>query len=148
MSVSYDVFTEAFLDKVEDFAFAIGGQDNVDMVDRYMKRAISSFRKICKYDLSTTGDDDLREFNVYIPPDDLEEIIDIISEGMLVHWMKPFVHKQENLENVLNTRDFSSYSPSELVFRINEAYKQAQTNYVNRMRGYSYDHGDLTDLHM
>ena len=113
-----------------------------------MKRAIASFRKICKYDLSTTGDDIIREFDVDIPDEDLDEIADIVSEGMLVQWMKPYTYKQESLESVLNTKDFTTYSPAELLMRIGNAYASARKDFTNMMREYSYNHGDLTDLHL
>jgi hypothetical protein len=113
-----------------------------------MKRAIAAFRNICKYDFSTTGDDLIREFSVEVAAEDVDELLDIISEGMLVQWMKPYVYKQDNLEVYLNTRDFTAYSPSELLFRIKDTYKDVQRNFVNMMREYSYNHGDLTDLHL
>lgn len=149
MSVMYDKFTEAFLSKVSEYEFVnLRDFERNSLIDGYMKRAIASFKKICKYDLSTTGDDIIREFDVDIADGDLDELTDIISEGMLVQWMKPYTYKQENLENVLNTKDFTTYSPSELIMRIGNAYATAQKNYTNMMREYSYNHGDLTDLHL
>jgi len=148
MGVSYDVFAGVFLAKVEEFNFPFKDYERNGMIDGYMKRAISAFKKVCKYDLSTTGDDVIREFDVEIAAEDLDELTDIISEGMLVQWMKPYVYKQENLENVLNTRDFTSYSPAELLLRVSGAHKQARKDFTNMMREYSYNHGDLTDLHL
>lgn len=148
MSVSYDVFSGAFLSKVTEYDFPIGSYERNEIVDGYMRRAISEFKKICKHNFSTTGDDILREFDVEISTEDLEEIANIISEGMLVQWMKPYVFRQENLENVLNTRDFSSYSPAELLLRIRDTYAMVQRNFTNMMREYSYNHGDLSDLHL
>lgn len=148
MSVPYDVFTNAFLLKISEYEFAnLDDMARVEIVDGYMKRACAQFNKICKYDLSTT-DDILREFAVAIPDNEIDEIADIVSEGMLVQWMKPFVYHQDNLMNVLNTKDFSTYSPAELLFRVSGAYKAAQRDFTNMMREYSYNHGDLTDLHL
>ena len=144
MSVPYDVFTDAFLSKITEYDFV----NMRGLIDGYMKRAIASFRKICKYDLSTTGDDIIREFDVDIPDEDLDEIADIVSEGMLVQWMKPYTYKQESLESVLNTKDFTTYSPAELLMRIGNAYAAARKDFTNMMREYSYNHGDLTDLHL
>lgn len=147
MSVSYDVFTGAFLAKVTEYDFPIGSFERNEMVDGYMKRAIAEFKKICKYDLTSTADDIVREFHVEIAKEDMDELANIISEGMLAQWMKPYVYKQENLENVLNTRDFTSYSPAELLLRIKDTYSMVQRGFTNMMREYSYNHGDLTDLH-
>lgn len=149
MSVPYDKFTGAFLSKISEYEFVnLRDFERNGIVDSYMKRAIAAFRRICKYDLSTTGDDIIREFNVEIDDGDLDEIVDIVSEGMLVQWMKPYTYKQDNLENVLNTKDFTTYSPSELLMRISNAYAAAQKDFTNMMREYSYNHGDLTDLHL
>jgi len=148
MSVSYDVFTGAFLAKVTEYDFPIGSFERNEMVDGYMKRAIAEFKKICKYDLTSTADDIVREFHVEIATEDMDELANIISEGMLAQWMKPYVYRQENLENVLNTRDFTSYSPAELLLRIKDTYSMVQRGFTNMMREYSYNHGDLTDLHL
>lgn len=149
MSVPYDVFVGAFLSKITDYDFGKMWQPERDeLVDGYMKRAIASFRSICKYDLFTTADDVIRAFDVNIPYEDLDEIADIVSEGMLVQWMKPYVYKQDGLESFLNTKDYSGYSPAELLKSIGNACKDAQHNFTNMKREYSYVHGDLTDLHL
>lgn len=149
MSVPYDKFTEAFLSKVSEYDFIdMSVFDRNNLIDGYMKRAISAFRHICKYDLSKTADDNAREFLVDIPQDDLDEITDIVSEGMLAQWMKPYTYRQENLELVLNTKDYSTYSPAELLNRISSVYEKVQRDFVNMMREYSYNHGDLTDLYL
>ena len=149
MSVPYDLFTGAFLSKVSEFDFIqLDDIDRTAIVDGYMKRALSAFRKNCKYDLFTTGDDTAREFAVDIPAMDIDELADIVSEGMLVQWLKPFVYKQELLENALNTKDFTTYSPAELLMRVGNAYSKVQKDYTQKIREYSFNHGDLSDLHL
>lgn len=148
MSVSYDTFTSAFLSKVEEYKFLRLPEENrIQIVDGYMKRACAQFKKICKYDI-VNGDDDIRMFACDIPENDIDEISDIISEGMLVQWMKPYMYRQENYENMLNTTDYSTYSPAELLYRITSAYKMCKKDFSNMMKEYSYNHGDLTDLHL
>lgn len=149
MSIPYDTFTGAFLSKISEFEFAELDSDvRTEIVDGYMKRALSAFRKNCKYDLFTTGVDTIREFETDIPDDDLDELVDIISEGMLIQWLKPYVYQQELLENILNTKDFTQYSPAELLMRVGNAYSKAQKDYTQMIREYSYNHGDLSDLHI
>lgn len=149
MGVPYDTFTLPFLSKVSEYGFlSLDDENRTAIVDGYMKRAIVAFRKNCKYDLFTTGDDENRLFTVEIPEDDLTELAEIISEGMVVQWLKPYLYKQEILENVLNTRDFTTYSPAELLLRVGNAYAKAQKDYTNMIREYSYNHGDLTELHI
>ena len=149
MSVSYDIFAGEFLAKISEYDFlSLGETDRTLIVDGFMKRAISAFRKNCKYDLFTTANDTERVFDVDIADEDLTELADIISEGMVVQWLKPYVYKQEILENVLNTRDFTTYSPAELLLRVGNAYAKAQKDYRDMIKEYSYNHGDLTDLHL
>lgn len=149
MSLSYDAFAAAFLAKIKEYDFLNMDEDiRTDLVDGYMKRAIAEFRKNCKYDLFTTADDEDRSYSVDVSDDDIDELVNIISEGMLVQWMKPFVYHQENLEMQLSTRDFTIYSPAELLARIGSAYATARKNYTNMIREYSYNHGDLTTLHL
>lgn len=149
MKLSYDVFTAAFLAKISEYELL--GMDIPDMqevIDGYLKAAVTMFRKNCKYDLFTTASSEAREFDVEIAEDDLDEIVDIVSEGMVMQWMKPFLYRQENLENLLNTRDFEMYSPANLLLRVGEAYKQVKKDYTQMIREYSYNHGDLTVLHI
>lgn len=149
MGVPYDIFTEAFLAKVSEYSFlSLAEEDRLSIVDGFMKRALTAFRKNCKYDLFTTGNDVDRTFSVDIPDADLDELSDIVSEGMVVQWLKPYVNKQEILENVLNTKDFTTYSPAELLLRVGNAYSKAQKDYINMIREYSYNHGDLSELHL
>lgn len=149
MSLSYDVFTAAFLAKVTEYDFIRLSEDNRQaIIDGYLKRALTAFKKNCLYDLFTTADDDKREFNVDISDGDLDEIVEIVSEGMLIQWMKPLVYRQENLENLLNTKDFTVYSPAELLLRIGNAYTKVQKDYLQLIREYSYNHGALTELHI
>ena len=146
MSLSYDVFTRAFLAKVTEFDFLkLEESASTAIIDGYMKAACAGFGKVCRYSL-TSGDDTTREYQIDIDPGDLDELADIVSEGMVVHWMKPYVYKAENLENVLNTKDFTAYSPSELLLRVVGAYNMAKRDFNNMIKEYSYRHGDLSDL--
>ena len=149
MSIPYDSLLGAFLSKISEYDFiSLPEEDRNAIVDGYMKRAVKKKKKNCKYDLSSNADDESREFAVDIPETDADELIDIISEGMVVQWLKPYVYKQELLENTLNTRDFTTYSPAELLHRVGEAYKKAQRDYTQAIREYSYNNGKLSDLHL
>ena len=149
MSVSYDVFIGSFLEKVTERDLLSLEQSQRDsVVIGYMKRAISGFRKICQYDFSTTVVYETRVFIVDGPDDDLTEIADIVSVGMFVQWLKPYVYKQELLENAINTQDFTTYSPAELLLRVGNAYADAKKDYTQMIREYSFNTGDLTDLHL
>ena len=99
MGVPYDVFVNSFLSKVTEFDYLqIDREYAVDIIDGFMKRALLAFRKNCLYDFFTTGDDETRTFNIDVPQDDLDEIVNIVSDGMIAQWMKPYLYHQEMLE--------------------------------------------------
>lgn len=149
MGVPYDVFTGAFLSKVMEYDFVNMDQFHRDtLVDSYMKRSMANFNEVCKYDFANNQDDIIREFLIDVPSSDLDEISDIVSEGMIVQWLKPFVYHQANLENVLSTRDFTTYSPANLLSQMVSAHNTAKKNFTNMKREYSYRHGDLSDLYI
>lgn len=150
MIVPYDTFTAAFLSKITEYdILLIDNENRTTIIDGYMKKAISTFQHICECDFITTADDTDRQYDTDLTSDDdLTEIVDIISEGMVVYWMKPYVYKQELLEMVLNTRDFTTYSPAEMIHRMGEAYGKAQADFTQMMREYSFNHCDLSTLHI
>lgn len=149
MSISYDAFTGAFLSKISEFEFINLSDDNKQsIVDGFFNRAITAFKKNCKYDLSSAKNDEDRIIDLDFSDEDVEELVDIISEGMVVQWLKPYVYQQELLQNLLNTNDFTTYSPAELLLRVGNAYTKAQKDYTQMIREYSYNHNDLGELHL
>ena len=149
MILSFDVFVSAFLSKISEYELlAMLEDDRNDVVDGYLRGALVAFKKNCKYDLTAAADSETRKFNTDIADNDVDEIVEIISYGMVCQWLRPFVYQQENLQNVISTRDFSVYSPAELLMRVGNAYKQAQKEYTQMIREYSYNHGSLTELHL
>ena len=146
MATPYDIFEGAFLSKITEYDFLqIDPYDRNGSIDSYMKRSAAQFNKVCKYDL-LTSDDAVRELAVDIPDADLVEIVDIVATGMVVQWLQPYMFKSENLENILNTADYSMYSPAELLLRVREVYQMAQRDFKKMIKDYSYDHGDLSNL--
>lgn len=150
MSISYDYFTGAFLSKISEYEFIKLRQENrTAIIDDYMKRSFAAFKHNCNYDFFTTSDDETRTFDVDVENlVELDEIADIVSEGMVVQWLKPYAYKQDLLESILNTRDFTTYSPAELLKQVGSAYAKAQKDFTQMIREYSYNHGNLTELHL
>lgn len=157
MVISYDEFTMAFLDKIKEYDFLdMPEEDREAIIDGYMHRAFTDFKKNRHYDFSSTRNDELREFDFSEAEDDvkerlaedLDELIHIVSDGMVMQWLKPFKNNQELLENALNTRDFTTYSPAELLKQVRGAYEATRKEYIQSIREYSYNHMDLGELHL
>ena len=149
MSISYDMFSGAFLAKITEYDFInIAEENRTAIIDGYLKRALVAFKKNCRYDLLSNMNDNTREIGIEVKDEDVDELVDIISEGMVVQWLKPYVNHQENLENALSTRDFSVFSPAELLNRIVGTYKEASKIYTQMIREYSYNHGNIKEFHL
>ena len=150
MSVPYDYFTGVFLQKISEYEFIKLQEENrTAIIDGYMKRAFAAFKHNCNHDFFSTANDATRTYDVVVENEtELDEIVDIVSEGMVVQWLKPYAYKQDLLESLWNTRDFSTYSPAELLKQVGSAYAKAQKDFVQMIREYSYNYGNLTELHM
>lgn len=149
MGVPYDLFTDAFLAKITEYdILELVDNERTSVVDGYMFAAIAQFKKNCRHNLLSKRNDSTREFDIDIAEDDIDELVGIISEGMIVQWLKPYVNKQELLENLLNTRDFTTYSPGELLYRVGGTYDRAKHDYTQMIREYSYNHANLRELHL
>ena len=154
MDVAYDVFTEAFLQKITEFdLLELEQPQRGHLTDSYLTRALSELAPLCRECFSISLDAENRKAVFGGKANDWDslaetEVVNIVSEGMIAHWLKPYVNRQESLENIVNTRDFTTYSPAELLHRVGARYKAALRDFKQMALEYSYAHGDLTRLHL
>lgn len=141
----YKAFIDTFLDKISDYKLLNYEDYLVDeLAVGYMKRVCTKFDKICQADLSQQDDNEYSFLSDEID----DEIIDIVTDGMVVEWLRQYVNNSDNLENILNTKDFTMYSSKNLLAEIKSLYQDEQKAFTNSMREYSYNHGDLSNLHL
>lgn len=82
------------------------------------------------------------------PKDDyisLDEVADIISEGMVIRWMNGYLYAGEGMTigNFVNTRDFQVYSPSAFLSSLHDIYNASRARYRQLVNDFSYNHADL-----
>lgn len=147
MVVSYERIISDFLTKITEYRFLnLPKSSRDEIVISYMKKAVQDFSTVCRENIVAFNDaEETVEMENEI---DEIEFCNIVSDGMVYYWFYPAMHNQALLENTLNSVDFSSYSPAELLKQVRAAYADCTRKYTNRLRQYSYDHGDLTDLHL
>lgn len=79
--------------------------------------------------------------------DDLsDEVIDILSEWMIVYWLKPYVNNADHLRNELITKDFSVFSPADLLDRIGVHYDRAYRQAKSLTNEYSFTVSPIGEL--
>jgi hypothetical protein len=142
MATPYSDIYNQFLEQITDTDLLALTQSNREsLLFGLLKRACNRFLRICKYDLSDKNDT-LKTFNFDLP----DEESSIIVHGMIAEWYKPKYNFNENLKNVLNTKDYNQYSPANLLKETRESYKNANREFESMMNKYSYVHGSIEDL--
>ena len=127
-----------FLDKVTAYSLTMfEDTEKNEIVYGYMRSACAKF-KCCVIDLSDRNNDS-QEFNNELD----DEILDILSETMVVSWLQPKLNNEENLVNSLSTKDYSLYSPANLISKITEVFKLAKKNSSSMIGNYSFSHSSL-----
>lgn len=143
MGTAYEDIFMTFKDRITDPDLITFSENlQTETLISIMNNALSRCQRICnEVDLSDR-DDELLRFNVTVPYD----IIDIIAEWMTVFWLKPYLNNQENLRNSLSTKDFSFFSPANLLEKIGNTYKAAYNQARSLTNEYSYVHADFSGL--
>ncbi|WP_099467744.1 hypothetical protein [Konateibacter massiliensis] len=137
-TTNYSEVYSWFLDKVTAYSLTMfNDTEKEDIVYGYMRSACAKF-KCCKVDL-TDRDDELRVFNNTLN----DEILDIISETMVVAWLQPKLNNEDNLVNSLSTKDYSLYSPANLLAKLTDVFTLAKKNSSIMVSNYSFSHGKL-----
>ena len=79
----------------------------------------------------------------------LDEIIDILTDGMVCVWLRKIKNEPQNLQNYLDTKDFQlAASPANVLKEVRTTYEVEYNIFVGKMLEYSYNHRDISSLHM
>lgn len=141
MATPFKTITDGFLGIVTEYKFfKILDEDRDEWLFDLMNRACAKFRKSCKKDLSDR-DNELGQFNIDLDDDEIA----IIHELMIVEWLQPQLFSCENLENRLNTKDYSEYSPANLLKEIRSTHEYAVSESKNMIKNYTFSLHDLGD---
>lgn len=138
MNTTYSDVYSWFLDKVSAYSLTMFTDiEKEEIVYGYLRSTCAKFQ-CCAIDLSDRNED-LQEFNNELD----DEILDILSEGMIVAWLKPKLYNEEKLSNSLSTKDYSLASPANLLAKITEVYKLADKSFKTLKGNYTFYHGKL-----
>lgn len=142
VEMEYSKIFELFKDKITDYdllQFTEELQSNI--LCNLLRKSCAKFRRICKTDLSNR-DDEAMTFGCELA----EEEIDILTEWMVYEWLTPYLNNSENLRNKLSTKDFSMFSPANLLSTIQNVHKESRKRAKSIMNEYSYVNSDMENL--
>ena len=142
MSTEYSVIYDAAVSRFSDYDFIpLDEAHREDILLRHLRSACADFNRLCKYDL-LDRDDDLGVFN-----EDLDgTVIEILALGVAYHWCSSKVLNSELFRNVLNTKDYSFFSPGSLLNNLRLLRDALREEFHSRMIAYSYDNGNIAGL--
>jgi hypothetical protein len=142
MATPYSTVTDRFLNKITDYDLVrLTEEELEEVLLEYMFSACAQFNTSL-IDLSDR-DGTMEQFNETLTDD----IIDILSEGMIVEWLKPKAYNSENTANYLNDRDRSlAASPANMFKELKEALKESRAEFKRLIIEYSYNHSIASDL--
>ena len=137
---AYTTLYNSFLDKVNDYDLADMTEAMAQTSMRgWLNQAAVRFLESCKKDLTQTEEGGFSE--------DLDLMeIDILTEGMVEAWLKPLRNNLDLLRNALSTKDFTTFSPANLLDKVNDTYAMAHANFLSRIKEYSFIRNDVGDL--
>lgn len=144
MGTTYKEVFDSFKDNITDpdlLQFAQEMQD--DILLAIMKKAIAKCQRVVKQTTDLSQRDEANfTFTEVIP----EEVLDILTEWMTVVWLRPYVNNIENLRNGLSTKDFSLFSPANLLDKIGDRYDKSRKYAKSITNEYSYVIADMKGL--
>lgn len=103
--------------------------------------AIDDFADICVQDL-TNLDDELEQFNIELSRKEQS----ILALSMIVHWLEPYVYNSDALKNVMSTKDFSLFSPANLLEKMTDLLQRSNRRLSAEMNLYSFKVNNVSAL--
>ncbi len=125
--MDYDVLKRAF-------------QDHYSLMERYLMSAVSEFSPHCVFDLSDRNDKE-KVFNADLD----DECMEIIALGISYYWLSSRTLSSELMANRMNAKEYSFFSPANLLGQIRELRDAVQGEFRRAMVLYTYHHGDISN---
>ncbi len=144
MPTPYSDVYNVFLNRITDYDLPAFTEENRETIlHGFMINACSKFKRVCKkvskVDLSDR-DETNKQFNSVLS----DEQIDIITTGMIMEWVKPKYYLDENMRNMLNTKDYNmAASPVNVLGGVRNTYDQVKREFESAINKYSFVNGDM-----
>ena len=150
MATTYSYIYEEFLDNITDPDLLLLVETDLEETKRaYLESAVRKCARyvLPKFDLSkrTIVTIDEEEYDAF--EDDLDDkTIDLLTSWMTVAWLRPYLHNADLLRLHMNTKDFSTTSPANLVEKIGARYDEERHRARSSSNEYTYIINDVSSL--
>lgn len=125
--------------RVTDYSFLkMKFQMHYDIMHKFLMSAVSDFSPYCLIDLNDR-DETLAQFNQDLD----DECQEILACGIVSYWMSSKTLNSELLYNRLSTKEYSYFSPANLLREVVELKKTAKQEFDSAIIKYTYRHGNI-----
>lgn len=163
MATTYSYIYEEFLDKITDPDLLLLAEDDQEATKRaYLEYAVKkcAMHVLPNFDLSKRtvveivddtipvdeGEESIVE-ELEAFEDDLDDsVIVMLTEYMVEAWLKPYLNNADLLRLHMNTKDFNTTSPANMVEKIGARYDEARHRARSLRNEYTYVINSVTDL--
>lgn len=111
------------------------------VLEKYLLSSIVDFQHSCRVDLNDY-DLEKEQFNIELD----NEIVEILSLGIAFHWLNAQAMNRQLLRNVIHNKDYTSYSPANLLKEIRTLRDEIEKEYRGRINTYSFRYGSFDTL--
>lgn len=140
MNTHYSEVDNLFLSKItDDFLLSMHPEDIQNLLDAYRFSAGIKFKKCKKIG---NRNEDLRIFNEKLTDEELE----ILSNLMVLEWIKPRVNSIELLEPTMSTKDYQTFSNANHLNSLQALLKSTRNDVDRMIVSYTYSTNDLSTL--
>jgi len=164
MATTYSYIYEEFLDKITDPDLLLLAEDDQEATKRaYLEYAVRKCAMYVapKFDLSkrtivevTDEDPSLDDESQMVVTQKLEafeddldnHVVVMLTEYMVEAWLKPYLNNADLLRLHMNTKDFNTTSPANLVEKIGVRYDEARRRARSLRNEYTFIINSVTDL--
>lgn len=142
MGTKFEEIYERYRSRVRNYDFLDYDSVTRDLVQHdLLMLSMSDFEEVCKQDLNDR-EDQLLMFNI----DLTNREKDILALGMVLHFIEPYVYNTDSLQNALNTKDFSLYSPANLLEKMTDLMTTTEHRLKREINLYSFRNGNISSL--
>ena len=139
MATTYDAIYERAIFRFMDYDFLkLSNDQRASMLERHLRSAIVDFQSSCQTDL-TQRDETLKTFKEALTDEEQE----ILSLGVAYYWVSFKALNSDLLRNNMSTRDYSYFSPANLLGEVRALRDTLKKEYEDRIIAYSYLHGGI-----
>ena len=138
-----------FAEIYERAIFKMSAYDFLDMekkrresvLEKFLTSAQADFQGSCSVDLADR-DTELEQYN----QDLNEEEKEILALGIVFYWLSSKTIRSDLLKNVICNKDYTSFSPANLLKEVHSLRTEIKKEYKSRIREYAYRRSDLEKL--